>query len=117
MPHHRGVARNRLAAVLASLCEADLNALRELAGEARGHPAGLLAAITHAADWEFHRCGGIDIEMPPLGEPISEGDLDAALGLAVAFHASIADRFKHPALVREMIVGVVETMSGTPSAQ
>ena len=110
------MAPDRLTAVLASLCDADLEVLRELAGEAHGHPAGLLAAITHAADWEFRRRGGIDFEMLPLGEAISVGDLDAALGLAVAFHASIADRFKHPALVRKMIVGVVETISGTQSA-
>jgi hypothetical protein len=107
------MAPDRLAAVLASLCDADLEVLRELADEAHGHPAGLLAAITHAADWEFRRRSGIDLEMLPLGEAISEGDLDAALGLAVAFHASIAHRFQHPALVREMIVGVVATISGT----
>ena len=110
------MAPDRLTAVLASLCDADLEVLRELAGEARGHPAGLLAAITHAADWECRRRSGINFEMLPLGEAISEGDLDAALGLAVAFHASIADRFKHPVLVRETIVRVVETISGTQPA-
>jgi hypothetical protein len=108
------MAPDRLTAALASLCDADLSALRGLADEADGRPAGLLAAITHAADWEFRRRRGIDCEVLPLGDAISEGDLDAALGLAIAFHASIADRFQHPAPVREVIVGVVETISGTP---
>ena len=51
--------------------------------------------------------------MLPLGEAIDEGDLDAALGLAVAFHASIADRFDHPAQVREVIVAIVGVLTGT----
>lgn len=106
------MAPDRLTAALASLSDDDLAVLRKLADDAHGRTAGLLAAITRAADWEFRRRGGIDFEMLPLGEAIGEGDLDAALGLAVAFHASIADRFQHPALVREMFVGVVETISG-----
>ena len=109
------MAPDRLTAVLASLCDADLEVLRELADGAHGHPAGLLAAITHAADWELRRRGGIDFEMLPLGEAISEGDLDAALGLAVAFHASIADRFQHPAQVREVLVAIVRVLTGTQS--
>ena len=43
-----------------------------------------------------------------LGEAIDEGDLDAALGLAVAFHGSIADRFVDPETVRELLVAIVE---------
>lgn len=108
---------DRLTAALAALSDRDLEALRELANAAHGRLAGLLAAITHAADWEARRREGIDVELLPLGEAISEGDLDAALGMAVAFHASIADRFEQPALVREMFVGVVETISRAPSAQ
>ena len=111
------MAADRLAAALAALSDHDLGVLRELANVAHRRPAGLVAAITHAAHWEARRRDGIDFEMLPLGEAIGEGDLDAALGLAIAFHASIADRFEQPALVREMIVGVVETISGAPSAQ
>lgn len=54
------MAPDRLTAVLAALCDADLEVLRNLAGEAHGHSAGLLAAITHAADWEFRRRGGVE---------------------------------------------------------
>jgi hypothetical protein len=96
-----------LTSALAALSDADLEVLRELADEARGPTAGLLAAIEHAADWEYHRRGGIDFEMLPLGEAIDEGDLDAALGMAVAFHGSIADRFNHPATVRAVLVAIV----------
>jgi len=111
------MAADRLTATLAALSDRDLEALRELAGPARGRVAGLLAAITHAADWESRRRDGIEFELPPLGEAIPEGDLDTALGLAAAYHASIADRFEHPALVRQVIVGVVETITGTASSQ
>lgn len=111
------MAPDRLTATLASLSDRDLGTLRELANAAHGRPAGLLAAITRAVDWELRRRGGIDFDLLPLGEAIGEGDLDAALGLAVAFHASIADRFEHPARMRDMFVGVVETICGAPSAQ
>ena len=117
MRHHRGMAPDRLTGILASLCDADLEVLRELADDVHGRPAGILAAITRAADWEFRRRVGIDFEMLPLGEAISEGDLDAVLGLAIAFHASIADRFKYPALVRELFIGVVLTITGAQSAR
>ena len=110
------MAADRLTTALAALSDRDLEALRELA-PARGRVAGLLAAITHAADWESRRRDGIDFDLLPLGEAIPEGDLDTALGLAAAFHASIADRFEHPALVRQVIVGVVETITGTASSQ
>jgi hypothetical protein len=59
------------------------------------------------------RRGGIEFDMLPLGEVIDEGDLDAALGLAVAFPASIPDRFQHPVQVREVIVAIADTMTGT----
>ena len=83
-----------LTTALAALSDADLAQLRSLADEAHGQTAGLLAAISHAADWEFHRRGGIDFEMLPLGEAIDEGDLDAALGLSVTYRALNADRFQ-----------------------
>lgn len=111
------MAADRLAATLAALSDNDLEVLREFANVPHRRPAGLVAAITHAAHWEARRRDGIDFELLPLGEAIGEGDLDAALGLAVAFHASIADRFEHPARVREMIVGVVETICGTHGAR
>jgi hypothetical protein len=104
---------DRLSAALVALCDADLAQLRSLADDAHGQTAGLLAAISHAADWEFHRRGGVDFEMLPLGEAIDEGDLDAALGLAVAFHASIADRFQAPQVVREVIVAIVGVLTST----
>ena len=104
---------DHLASALAAISEADLAQLRALADEAHGPAAGLLAAISHAADWEFHRRGGIEFEMLPLGEAIDEGDLDAALGHAVAFHASIADRFQDVPKVREMIVAIVGVLTGT----
>jgi hypothetical protein len=107
------MASDRLTDALAALRDSDLDLLRQLADEAHGPTAGLLAAIEHAADWEYHRRGGIDFEMLPLGEAIEEGDLDAALGTAVACHASIADRFQHPALVREVIVAIVGVLTGT----
>jgi len=44
---------------------------------------------------------------------IDEVDLDAAHGLAVAFHASIADRFHAPEQVREVIVAIVGVLTGT----
>lgn len=102
---------DRLAAALTALSDADLGVLCELAGETQGPTAGLLAAIEHAADREWHRRRGVDFEMLPLGDAIAEGDLDAALGHAVAFHASIADRFVDPATVRELLVGIVETLT------
>ena len=105
--------RAHLTAALAALFDADLVQLQLLADDAHGQTAGLLAAISHAADWEFHRRGAVNFEMLPLGEAIDEGDLDAALGLAVAFHASIADRFRHPAEVREVIVAIVGVLTGT----
>jgi hypothetical protein len=109
------MAADRLTAALAALSDRDLEVLRELASVTQRPLAGLLAAVTHTADWEARRRDGIDFGLLPLGEAISEGDLDAALGLAIAFHESIADRFEHPGLVREMIVGVVETITGAPS--
>ena len=102
---------DRLTAALAALSDSDLERLRELADEARGRTAGLLAAISHAADWEYHRRGGIDFDMLPLGDAIDEGDLDAALGMAVAFHGSIADRFTDPATVRELLVAIVGVLT------
>ena len=105
--------RARLPSALAALSDADLAQLRSLADEAQGQTAGLLAAISHAADWEFHRRGGIDFEMLPLGDAIDEGDLDAALGHAVAFHASIADRFQDAPKVRDVIVAIVGVLAGT----
>jgi hypothetical protein len=116
MWHHRGMSAEHLTATLAALSDRDLEILRELANVADRRPAGLLAAITRAADWEARRRDGMACELLPLGEAISDGDLDAALGLAVAFHASIAGRFEQPARVRAMIVGVVETIAGTPPA-
>ena len=102
-----------IAPALAALSDNDLAGLRELADDAHGNAAGLVAAISHAADWEFHRRGGIDFEMLPLGEAIDEGDLDAALGHAVAFHASIADRFQDAPKVREVIVAIVGVLTWT----
>jgi hypothetical protein len=107
---HRAM-RDRLTAALSTLSDADLGQLRSLSDDAHGQTAGLLAAISHAADWEFHRRGGVDFEMLPLGEAIDEGDLDAALGHAVAFYASIADRFVDPATVRELLVAVVGVLT------
>jgi len=104
---------DHLRIALAALSDADLGQLRGLADEAHGPTAGLPAAISHAADWEFHRRGGIDFEMLPLGEAIDEGDLDAALGHAVAFHALIADRFQDAPKVREVIVAIVGVLTGT----
>jgi hypothetical protein len=49
------VGSDRLTAALAALRDSDLEVLRELAAEAHGPTAGLLAAIEHAADWEYHR--------------------------------------------------------------
>jgi len=103
--------RDRLTTALAALSDADLEVLREVADEARGPTAGLLAAIEHASDWEWHRRRSVDFEMLPLGEAISEGDLDAALGYAVAFHGSIADRFIDPATVRELLVALVGVLT------
>jgi len=51
--------------------------------------------------------------MLPLGDAIDEGDLDAALGLAVAFHSSVADRFQAPQVVREVIIAIVGVLTGT----
>jgi hypothetical protein len=84
----------RLTDARAAQSSADVEVLGALADEANGQTAGLLAAISHAADWEFHRRGGIDFEMLPLGEAIDEGDLDAALGLSVTYRALNADRFQ-----------------------
>jgi len=47
--------------------------------------------------------------MLPLGEAIDEGDLDTALGLAIPFRSSIADRFVNPETVRELLVAVGES--------
>ena len=105
------MASDRLTDALAALRDSDLDLLRQLADEAHGPTAGLLAAIKHAADWEYHRRGGIDFEMLPLGDAIDEGDLDAALGMAVAFHASIADRFNDPPAVRALLVAIVESLT------
>jgi len=102
-----------ITAALAELSDADLAQLRSLADDAHGQTAGLLAAISHTADWEFHRRGGIDFEMLPLGDAIDEGDLDAALGLAVAFHSSVADRFQAPQVVREVIIAIGGVLTGT----
>ena len=102
-----------LTTALAALSDADLAQLRSLADEAHGQTAGLLAAISHAADWEFHRRGGIEFEMLSLGDAIDEGDLDAALGLAIAFHASVADRFADARKVREVLVAIVRVLTGT----
>ena len=112
MCDHRAMG-DRLTAALSGLSDADLAQLRSLADESHGQTAGLLAAISHAADWEIHHRGGIDFEMLPLGEAIDEGDLDAALGHAVAFHASIADRFQDAPKVREVIVAIVGVLTGT----
>ena len=105
------VGSDRLTAALAALRDPDLEVLRQLADEAHGPTAGLLAAIEHASDWEWHRRRGVDFEMLPLGEAIDEGDLDAALGMAVAFHGSIADRFTDPATVRELLVAIVGVLT------
>jgi hypothetical protein len=51
--------------------------------------------------------------MLPLGDGIDEGDHNAALGMAVAFHGSIADRFHHPSQDREVPVAIVDTITGT----
>jgi hypothetical protein len=109
--HHLVVTDDRLTAALAALPDPNLEVLRELADQAHGRTAGLLAAIEHASDWEWHRRRGVDFEMLPLGEAIDEGDLDAALGMAVAFHGSIADRFIDPATVRELLVAIVESLT------
>ena len=47
--------------------------------------------------------------MLPLGEAIDEGDLDTALGLAISYRGSIADRFVDPEAVREPLVAIVES--------
>jgi len=104
---------DRLTDALAAPPSAGLGVLRELADDATGPTAGLLAAISDTADWEHHRRSGIDFDMLPLGEAIDEGDFDAAFALAVALHASIADRFQHPAQVREATVAIVESLTGT----
>ena len=59
-----------ITAALAALSDGDLAQLRSLADDAHGQSAGLLAAISHAADWEFHRRGGLDFEMLPLGDAL-----------------------------------------------
>jgi len=51
--------------------------------------------------------------MLPHGDAIDEGDLDAAPGLAVAFHSSIAAGFQAPEEARRVIVGIVERITGT----
>jgi hypothetical protein len=50
---------DHLAAALSRLSDNDLAVLRELADDAHGKTAGLLAAISHAADWEFRNRPGI----------------------------------------------------------
>ena len=94
---------DRLTAACMALCDADLTVLRELAHEAHGQTAGLLAAISHAADWEFHLRGGIDFEMLPLVRAINPADLDAALALA----AGLADRLRDVPGIRALIAAVV----------
>jgi hypothetical protein len=44
--------------------------LRELADDPTRPTDSLPAAISHAADWEHHRRGGIDFDMLPLDEAI-----------------------------------------------
>jgi hypothetical protein len=97
---------DRLTSVLAALSDADLAQLRFLADDAHGQTTSLLAAISHAAEGEFHRCGGVDFQMLPRGDAIDEGDLDAAHRLAVAFHSAIAGRFQSPQVVRDLMVRI-----------
>ena len=74
-PDRTGQSRkmtDRLTAALVALRDSDLEVLRQFATETHGPTAGLLAAIEHAAHWEYHRRGGSDFEMLPLGEAVEQ---------------------------------------------
>jgi hypothetical protein len=70
--HNDRAMTDRLAAALAALSDADLEVLRELAREAHGPTAGLLAAIEHAAHLAWHRRRGVNFEVLRLGDAIVE---------------------------------------------
>lgn len=88
---------------LAAFSDGDLVRLRELADDATGPTAGLLAAISHAADHELHRRSGVDFDRLPLTQAIADADLDAALALTVA----LADRLGDVPGIRALLGAVV----------
>jgi hypothetical protein len=94
---------DRLTAALVALSDDDLRLLRELADDAMGPNSGILAAISHAADWELHRRGGIDFERLPLVQAIDPADLDAALTLG----AGLADRLGDVPSICALVAAVV----------
>lgn len=98
-----------LTAALAALADDDLVRLRELADDAKGSTAGLLAALAHAADHELHRRSGIDFERLPLVQAIDPADLDASLALA----AGVADRLGDVPGIRALIAADVAEVTAT----
>lgn len=93
---------DELKLVITGFDQADLEELRRYGDEACGHTAGLLAALAHCADWEWHRRQGMHF---PLGHP-RESIEDDELGACLEFIPALAAEFPHRPCVQQLLAGI-----------
>lgn len=87
----------------------ELEEIRRYGDEAYGKTAGLLAALAHCADWEWHRRQGTRFALNHPSQSIDNEELGACL----EFIPALSAEFPHAPRVRQLLTEIGRALTGT----